>query len=183
MRKKNKKNPKRVDADLMRRRASGLARRMSLSEIKMLRRLARSGDIPFDFQVVFGYYIADFVFPTRMLILELDGKSHKKTKQWDEKRDRFLSTLGFAVWRITNTEVGTFDLNTVRSVAETPGYEQAVRMGQEAYRANQTERCSLDDQNKEVSERIFRARKKQPHTDMTPRLIKNSRVLALAECD
>lgn len=50
-------------------------------------------------------YYADFYFPDRNLIIELDGSQHKDTKIQDEYRDNYISTqYGIDVIRITHKE-------------------------------------------------------------------------------
>jgi very-short-patch-repair endonuclease len=48
-----------------------------------------------------GRYIADFCCPSEKLIIELDGNSHGEYHkiQKDEKRDKFLESLGFTILR------------------------------------------------------------------------------------
>lgn len=52
-----------------------------------------------------GFYIVDFVFTHRMLIIELDGASHDTTKDYDRRRDTWLESLGFTVKRFPNEVV------------------------------------------------------------------------------
>ena len=48
---------------------------------------------------------ADFVFPTRRLIIELDGSHHKKRAELDAVRDKHLSEIRrYTVIRITHSE-------------------------------------------------------------------------------
>jgi hypothetical protein len=50
-------------------------------------------------------YKADFADPTRKMIIEVDGESHRSRKQMDEKRDSFLESLGWSTWRVSNARV------------------------------------------------------------------------------
>ena len=55
-------------------------------------------------QYSIGYYIADFCCPSEKLIIELDGDPHGDYQiiQKDEKRDKYLESLGFTVLRFEN---------------------------------------------------------------------------------
>jgi len=55
-------------------------------------------------QYSIGNYIADFCCPTEKLIIELDGDPHGENPkiQEDEKRDKYLESLGFTVLRFEN---------------------------------------------------------------------------------
>lgn len=56
----------------------------------------------FEFQVQFGRYIADFVLPSRMLIIEIDSLHHRilHIKERDALRTIYLENLGYTVRRI-----------------------------------------------------------------------------------
>lgn len=49
-----------------------------------------------------GYYWADFFFPEKNIVLEVDGASHftKKAQKHDARRTRFIEKLGYKVYRI-----------------------------------------------------------------------------------
>lgn len=50
-------------------------------------------------------YFADFYFPSKQLIIELDGTQHQYTTTYDNDRDAYiLSTYGIKVIRITHQE-------------------------------------------------------------------------------
>jgi very-short-patch-repair endonuclease len=49
-------------------------------------------------------YFVDFLFEDKKLIIELDGNQHLKRKEWDEIRDKFLTSIGYRVVRITHKE-------------------------------------------------------------------------------
>ena len=55
-------------------------------------------------QYSIGYYIADFCCPSEKIIIELDGDPHGDYQliQKDEKRDKYLESLGFTVIRFEN---------------------------------------------------------------------------------
>src|SRR5687767_2448409 len=76
------------------------------------RRLHQLG-IPFTRQTIIGFYIADFVIPTRMLVIELDGPIHALTTVYDARRDGFIRSLGFDVLRIQNAQAEQFDMASI----------------------------------------------------------------------
>lgn len=50
-------------------------------------------------------YFADFYFPDKKLIIELDGTQHKKTVEYDIERDSYIShTYGVKIIRISHQE-------------------------------------------------------------------------------
>jgi cysteine desulfurase/selenocysteine lyase len=51
-----------------------------------------------------GPYITDFCCPEKMLVIEVDGGQHNENTK-DEKRDEFLTSKGFTVYRFWNNEV------------------------------------------------------------------------------
>lgn len=50
-------------------------------------------------------YKADFANVRLKKILEIDGNSHTSRKHLDAKRDTFLASLGWSVYRVTNSEI------------------------------------------------------------------------------
>ena len=54
-------------------------------------------------QEVIGHFIADFMCPSRALIVEVDGDTHDEGK--DRLRDDELAERGFLVLRVTNADV------------------------------------------------------------------------------
>src|SRR3954468_3804830 len=65
----------------------------------------RLGGHKFKRQILIGSYIADFVCSEQKLIVELDGGQHADHRAYDEKRDAFLTALGFRVMRVWNIDV------------------------------------------------------------------------------
>ena len=55
-------------------------------------------------QVPVGRYIVDFMCPSAMLIVELDGSQHAESMH-DEERDAWLKSLGYRILRIWNNEL------------------------------------------------------------------------------
>ena len=108
--------------------ADQMRRSLSSHELMFLRRLTLGNVAPFDFQVRVGFYVADFIFPSKMLIIELDGPNHNRAK--DEKRDEWLSRAGFTTWRIPNSKAALWPLNRITEYQrpdEGRGYVDALR--------------------------------------------------------
>ena len=57
-------------------------------------------DVAFRRQVVIGRYIADFVCPSRRLVIEVDGGVHAARVRLDAHRDEYLQRAGYRVVRI-----------------------------------------------------------------------------------
>src|SRR5437868_4252880 len=51
-------------------------------------------------QVPHGCYIVDFYCAERRLVLELDGSQHDDNQAYDQRRTRFLESLGLTVMRL-----------------------------------------------------------------------------------
>ncbi len=73
-------------------------------------------DYKFCRQHIIGKYIVDFVCPSKMLVVEIDGLIHQlpENKESDEIRTQWLNEQGFEVIRFTNDEV----VNDVEKVLE-----------------------------------------------------------------
>ncbi|MBE7535035.1 MAG: endonuclease domain-containing protein [Anaerolineales bacterium] len=67
----------------------------------------RNGQLGVNFrrQHAIGIYIPDFVCVEKKLIIELDGSQHLEQKEYDEKRTKFLNSLGYKVIRFWNHDV------------------------------------------------------------------------------
>lgn len=91
--------------------ADRMRRRLSSTELMFLRRLTLGNVAAFDFQVRIGFYVVDFVFPAKMLIIEIDGPNHEA--EHDSKRDEWLATAGFTTWRIKNQEAKLWPLSKI----------------------------------------------------------------------
>ncbi len=62
-------------------------------------------------------YKVDIACPDRMICIELDGGSHSSTErqELDRKKDQFLATLGWSVYRVSN-EKALYLYSTFKSV-------------------------------------------------------------------
>ena len=67
----------------------------------------RLGDLKFHRQVPVGPYIVDFICHEHGVVIELDGATHSEDQEicYDERRSRFLQSLGLIVHRVWNSEV------------------------------------------------------------------------------
>lgn len=61
--------------------------------------------IDFDRQRIIGNYIVDFYVKKLGLIVEIDGESHNEKEEYDEKRSRYLESLGLKIFTVTNYRV------------------------------------------------------------------------------
>ncbi len=61
---------------------------------------------------IVGFYIPDFVIPSRLLVVEIDGGYHMELDQvaYDQRKDAFLEGIGFRVLRIKNGRVAKWPL-------------------------------------------------------------------------
>lgn len=63
---------------------------------------------PFESQVQFKRYFADFVLPLRRAVIECDGKNwHSKLGVFarDQRKDEYLKSLGYRVFRFSDQEI------------------------------------------------------------------------------
>jgi 5-methyltetrahydrofolate--homocysteine methyltransferase len=99
-----KKTSEHPTKSMLYRRAAALRRERYYAEVVMWNMLKNRQFYGYKFrrQHVIGSYIADFVCLQRKFIIELDGDSHEVQKAYDAKRTRFLTSLGYRVYRINN---------------------------------------------------------------------------------
>ena len=97
--------------------AQALRRKPTDAERKLwwLLRSFKSLGMHFRRQAPIGIYIADFVWYSGKLVIELDGSQHAEArKAYDEQRTQWLESQGYRVLRFWNNDV----LKTPRSVGE-----------------------------------------------------------------
>jgi very-short-patch-repair endonuclease len=70
-----------------------------------LRSWQNTDQVKFRRQHPIGPYVVDFVSLEDMLVIELDGGQHKKTKERDRERDTWLEESGYKVKRFWNSDV------------------------------------------------------------------------------
>ena len=94
---------------LHRRRAKALRQSMTRSETLLWRYIKAHhiDGVGFRRQVPIGPYIVDFICDEARLVIEVDGVTHSDDHQiiYDEKRTRYLESLGYRVFRCYNTDV------------------------------------------------------------------------------
>lgn len=73
-----------------------------------------------------GFYVVDFVFPRKMVVLELDGPSHLAQKAYDKRRDAYLESYGFVVLRFPNAAVWSEPSTILRAVETYPNSPRRV---------------------------------------------------------
>lgn len=61
--------------------------------------------LDFDRQRVIGNYVVDFYVKQLGLVIEIDGASHDFSGEYDERREKYLISLGLKVYRITVVDV------------------------------------------------------------------------------
>lgn len=62
-------------------------------------------NIDFDRQRIIGNFIVDFYIKTLGIIIEIDGESHNIKEDYDEKREKYLMSLGLTIFKTTNFRV------------------------------------------------------------------------------
>jgi very-short-patch-repair endonuclease len=70
-----------------------------------------ANDITYKPQVIIGFFIADFLIPSRALVVEIDGPSHDAA--YDARRDSLMREWGFSVLRVPNAGAATFDVSAL----------------------------------------------------------------------
>ncbi len=73
-------------------------------------------------QIVIGRFIADFLFPSKGIVVELDGGYHDEPEQLikDAERDLWMRDKGLKVIRIPNAGVVSFPLSKITSAPLAP---------------------------------------------------------------
>lgn len=61
--------------------------------------------LDFDRQRVIGNYIVDLYIKQLGLVIEIDRKSHDFDGDYDEQREKYLTSLGLKVYRITVSDI------------------------------------------------------------------------------
>lgn len=73
-------------------------------------------------QVVFGFYIIDFIIPSLLLAIEIDGSSHNSKQDYDARRDQFIISHGLKVIHVKNEDVSSTLLPILSSFPPVPGF-------------------------------------------------------------
>jgi len=87
--------------------AQELRKNMTLEEKHLWYDFLKKLPVTVNRQKNIGNYIVDFFISSKRIVIEIDGKQHKKpeNKQADEKRDEELELLGIKVLRYKNTDI------------------------------------------------------------------------------
>ena len=86
------------------RRADQMRENPTPSEKLMIDLLTENG-IVFQCQVLMLGYIADFYFRHAKSIIEVDGSSHRKRREYDRHRDQVFQDHGFRVLRVKDNDL------------------------------------------------------------------------------
>ena len=88
-------------------RAKKLRKDMTPQERKLWYMFLRNYPIKKYKQRIIGNYIVDFYCAGAKIVIELDGSQHYDDKDfiYDEKRNRFLESLGLKVIRFPNSDI------------------------------------------------------------------------------
>ncbi len=89
--------------------ARTLRREMTREERHLWYDFLKGLPCPVKRQKVIGPYIVDFYIPSRMLVIELDGRQHDEAceQRYDRERDRFLGQAGMEVMRFSNHDINS----------------------------------------------------------------------------
>lgn len=111
-------------------RAKQLQRKPTPAEYQFHYRLMKA-KIGHRLNAVVGLYIVDFLFPKKLLIIEVDGERHldPEVEKKDKARDGWLKAAGFTIWRIDNYFVDSFDLTHITSRDDRSVKEVGTTMG------------------------------------------------------
>lgn len=96
---------------------------------RLFRSLLCKGGVDHYFQSqvpLFGF-IVDFYCASLMLGVEIDGKSHKKQKEYDEHRSAVLYVNGVRIIRFTNKEVKKHPFEVISKVCQEIGVSKQLK--------------------------------------------------------
>jgi very-short-patch-repair endonuclease len=87
--------------------AKTLRRRMTDAEVILWSRLRRHPLYRFRRQHPIGPYVADFACPMHRFVVEVDGDTHSTEAEQvhDGHRTKYMSALGWHIFRVTNEDV------------------------------------------------------------------------------
>ena len=95
-------------------------------EEMLYQELMKKGFFPIP-QLKVGRYRIDLAFPDKMIAIECDGKewhSRYEQKEHDNKKDEFLKSVGWKVFRVTGSDIYEYS----SSIAEIIGYGKEPRI-------------------------------------------------------
>lgn len=88
-------------------RAKSLRKAGNFSEVVFWKQVHKGvfWKIDFDRQRIIGNYIVDFYVKALGLIVEIDGTSHNDKEVYDSIRERYFSSLGLTLFKVTDFRV------------------------------------------------------------------------------
>ena len=88
-------------------RSQSLRREMTKEERRLWYDFFKKTNYKVHRQKAIGSYMVDFCISSSKIIIEIDGSQHyaPDAKEYDKKRDSFLSSQGFTVLRYTNFDI------------------------------------------------------------------------------
>jgi very-short-patch-repair endonuclease len=100
-------------------------RRNSTPEEIVLWKILRNRKLGYKFrrQHSIDYYVVDFYCHEKLLVIELDGNHHKRTKTYDVAKDRHLAGYGITCLRFWNQDIRTYPeqvIQKIKQVLSTP---------------------------------------------------------------
>lgn len=108
--------------------SSRMKRNPTPSEVAFKAKLDLAG-IRYHEQKPVGFFIADFVIPSKNLIVEIDGSAHIGRERYDSMRDDFIKDAGFKIIRIKNEDVAAYDVSAILEMRDIchNSYEKSCR--------------------------------------------------------
>ena len=96
-------------------------------ERRMADRLKEAG-IGADSQVMIGRFVVDLWVPSRLVVVEVDGRGHddRGAVAYDAVRDGAMLTWGIKVIRVRNADAETFDLGRISSLKVVSPWEYSA---------------------------------------------------------
>lgn len=85
------------------------------------------GEDKFKHQMIVGFFIVDFILLDKLVVLEVDGPSHAKSKYYDARRTAFLEEAGFQVMRATNRAVNRDVAKALSDVLAMPSVSNSTK--------------------------------------------------------
>ena len=104
--------------------AKSLRKKTTAHEYFVRSHIKRAGEKRVLRQHVVGKCIIDLALPFRNLLIEVDGESHEPTRDKDNRRDKWLTSLGFIVLRVRNEEVMEAPESIMEKIRAFPVSEQ-----------------------------------------------------------
>jgi very-short-patch-repair endonuclease len=81
-----------------------------------LRRKLLKWKIRFRSQRQFDFFIVDFLIPEKRLAIEVDGGYHANRTNYDNRRTKYLESLGLTIIRVSNKTVLTTNCEELKNL-------------------------------------------------------------------